>query len=107
MAKRAPAPGALSAKIDPPLCVTIPYTVDSPSPVPLPFSFVVKNGSKRCESVSSSIPTPVSATSSTAQVPGLRPGRGARAGESKRRLLVAMVSVPPPAWRPVRSPRGS
>ena len=30
----------------PPPCFTIPYTVDRPSPVPFPFSLVVKNGSK-------------------------------------------------------------
>ena len=30
----------------PPLCSTIPYTVESPSPVPFPGSLVVKNGSK-------------------------------------------------------------
>ena len=30
----------------PPLCFTMPYTVARPSPVPLPGSLVVKNGSK-------------------------------------------------------------
>ena len=41
-----PEPSSLCAKIYPPLCFTIPYTVDKPRPVPLPFSLVVKNGSK-------------------------------------------------------------
>ena len=36
-----------SVYTDPPLCVTMPYTVDSRSPVPLPAGLVVKNGSKR------------------------------------------------------------
>jgi hypothetical protein len=42
----APRPGALSASRYPPLCRTIPYTMESPSPVPVPSGFVVKNGSK-------------------------------------------------------------
>jgi len=42
-----PCPGSLSTEIvPPPLCFTIPKTVARPSPVPLPGSFVVKNGSK-------------------------------------------------------------
>jgi hypothetical protein len=45
---------------EPPLCFTMPYTVARPSPVPFPFSLVVKNGSKRRRFVSSSMPTPVS-----------------------------------------------
>ena len=36
--------------------------LDRPSPVPFPSSFVVKNGSKRCPSVSTLIPHPVSRT---------------------------------------------
>ena len=47
MRKVAPWPGALSTRTTPPLCVTIPYTVDRPSPVPWPTGFVVKNGSNR------------------------------------------------------------
>ena len=30
----------------PPVCLTIPYTVDNPKPVPAPISLVEKNGSK-------------------------------------------------------------
>ena len=41
-------------------CCTMPYTVARPSPVPLPLSFVVKNGSKILDSVSESMPVPVS-----------------------------------------------
>ena len=36
----------------------MPYTVESPSPVPLPSALVVKKGSNRCDLVSASIPTP-------------------------------------------------
>ena len=60
-----PSPSSLCTHMSPPLCLMIPYTVESPSPVPLPASFVVKNGSNiRCR-VDSSIPTPVSVTTST------------------------------------------
>ena len=38
------------------LCLTIPNTVESPSPVPLPTSLVVKKGSKMRASVARSIP---------------------------------------------------
>ena len=41
MRKVVPSPGAVSTSMVPPPRVTIPYTVDSPSPVPLPFSLVV------------------------------------------------------------------
>ena len=52
MSKVAPAPGSLSTQMYPPVCFTMPYTVESPRPVPLPTSLVVKNGSKRCDLVS-------------------------------------------------------
>ena len=52
----------------------MPYTLASPSPVPLPDGLVVKNGSKRCACVASSIPTPVSDTSSRTWRPASRPG---------------------------------
>jgi hypothetical protein len=43
-------------------CVAMPCMVDRPSPVPLPLSFVVKNGSNPCAAIDSSMPDPVSAT---------------------------------------------
>src|SRR5262249_48846461 len=55
-----PAPSVLSTRMSPPDCFTIPYAVESPSPVPRPGSFVVKNGSKICAIVSCDIPWPVS-----------------------------------------------
>ena len=87
----------------PPLCLTIPYTVDSPSPVPFPISLVVKNGSKTRWAVSSSIPVPVSATASMTYDPGLT-GRCPRAyASSSSTFAVSIVSFPLPAWRPGRS----
>jgi hypothetical protein len=61
----APRPGALSTSMPPPLCATMPYTVESPSPVPLPRPFVVKNGSKTRARVAASMPDPVSVTASS------------------------------------------
>ena len=63
MRKVAPAPGALSTSMWPWLWVTAAYTVDSPRPVPLSFSLVVKKGSKICSRTSSGMPVPVSETS--------------------------------------------
>ena len=39
--KVVPLPGSLYTQMLPPCCFTIPYTVESPRPVPFPFSFVV------------------------------------------------------------------
>jgi hypothetical protein len=44
--------------------LTMPYTLDRPSPVPLPFSLVVKKGSKSYVLVCWSMPQPVSVTAS-------------------------------------------
>ena len=44
----------------------MPYTVDSPSPVPFPTPLVVKNGSNTWLAVSRSIPCPVSVIESSA-----------------------------------------
>ncbi len=59
-----PRPGSLSTWISPWLCFTIPYTVASPRPVPLPLALVVKKGSKRWARASAESPVPVSATRS-------------------------------------------
>ena len=50
-----------------------PYTVDSPNPVPLPTSLVVKKGSKTCFFVVASIPVPVSVIASITCIPGVTP----------------------------------
>ena len=60
-----PCPGSLYTQMSPQDCFTMPCTVASPSPVPCPCSFVVKNGSNMRARVSSVIPTPVSATVTT------------------------------------------
>ena len=57
-----PRPGALSTRMPPPCPRTMPSVAASPSPRPV--NFVVKNGSKIRARVSSSMPTPSSATSS-------------------------------------------
>ena len=41
-----PPPGRLSTTISPPSARTMPWQIESPSPVPTPWGFVVKNGSK-------------------------------------------------------------
>ena len=75
-----PRRSSLWTAIRPPLWCTIPNTVESPSPVPLPSSLVVKKGSKICALVSASMPEPVSET--------IRRTVSARAS-------VAIVSRPP------------
>ena len=60
-----PLPLPLVTSMNPLFCLITPYTVASPRPVPLPTSLVEKNGSKMCDSVCSSIPTPSSLTDST------------------------------------------
>jgi hypothetical protein len=61
----------------PPLCATIPYAVASPSPVPSPNGFVVKNGSNTWVAVSASIPCPVSRTVSRTYGPRASGSRAA------------------------------
>ena len=59
-------------------CLTIPYTVASPRPVPFPLGFVVKNGSKARVRTSSLIPLPVSLTTRRAYLPGGTAGCASR-----------------------------
>ncbi len=58
MRKVVPARGSLSTQTKPSLCFTMPYTVDSPNPVPWPSGLVVKNGSKIRVCTSGGIPLP-------------------------------------------------
>ncbi len=67
--KQAPDPGALSHSIHPSCSWTMPNAVDSPRPVPLSTSLVVKNGSKIRLRVSSSMPGPLSHTRRRRYVP--------------------------------------
>src|SRR5688500_19790047 len=69
-----PAPGALVTATRPPLCVTMPYTVDRPRPVPLPGPLVVKNGSNTRACVAASMPVPVYSTASITCGPACAPG---------------------------------
>ncbi len=62
MTKVVPFPTSLYARTSPPACFTMPKTVARPSPVPWPFSLVVKKGSKMWRFTSSVIPQPVSVT---------------------------------------------
>ena len=65
-------------------------------PVPLPCSFVVKNGSKMRARVSASMPLPVSLTASTTYAPGATSPASPRVRRRRaRRSRVSIVSVPP------------
>src|SRR5690606_39536213 len=57
-----PRPGLLLSQTVPPDCEMIPYTIASPSPVPLPGGLVVKKGSNARATAAASMPTPVSVT---------------------------------------------
>ncbi|GBE34454.1 hypothetical protein BMS3Bbin06_00979 [bacterium BMS3Bbin06] len=80
----------------PPCCFTIPYTVGSPSPVPLPTSFVVKKGSKTRDFTSSSIPSPVSEMERQVNLPFLFiQGWALRYSSSKTESNVSIIISPP------------
>ena len=81
----------------PPLCFTMPYTVDKPRPVPLPDSFVVKNGSKIRATVAGSIPPPVSRNDSLTCGPGCAGRCSAANLASRSTSRVSMARVPPVA----------
>ena len=66
----APSPGALSTRMKPPFCRTLPYTAARPRPVPTRSPFVEKNGSKTRSSISGDMPHPVSSTVSATKSPG-------------------------------------
>src|SRR5450759_2193950 len=87
-----PLPAEDWAQICPPDCRTMPWTVARPSPVPLPTSFVVKNGSKARARMASSIPAPLSATVSSTAGPVISRSNGA--ASSTRRTLISRM--PPP-----------
>ena len=57
-----PASGCVSMRTPPPSCCATPSTRDSPSPDPLPTSFVVKNGLNTLSRIAGAMPHPVSAT---------------------------------------------
>ena len=60
--------------MNPPLCFTMPYTVASPRPVPLPGALVVKNGSNTRACTSGDMPDPESLTAIITNRPGTAGG---------------------------------
>ena len=73
----------------------MPYTVERPSPVPRPVSFVVKNGSKTRSRVAASMPTPVSVTATRTCGPTPAPSLWAAKPSSRSTFAVSIVSRPP------------
>ena len=69
------------------------WTVANPSPVPLPNSLVVENGSKRCEGVSASMPQPSSLTVNSPYLPGTKPTCAAQKVSSKLTVPVS-IQIP-------------
>ena len=91
-----PRPGSLEILTWPPDCLTKPYTIDSPSPVPLPSGLVEKNGSNACSSTSGAMPEPVSVTATITYWPGATSCR--RAYSSSSVALPASSVSRPPDW---------
>ena len=83
----------------PPDCFTIPYTVASPSPVPLPVGLVVKNGSKSRAIVALSMPHPVSVTASSTYRPGATLSWLGAYAASSSTSAVSIVSAAAPRHR--------
>ena len=86
--------------INPDVATRLPHkTVDltQPRPVPLPTSFVVKNGSNTRSTVALSIPVPVSVTATKTYWPeGTGSASAAIYSSSNQVLPVSIVSRPPP-----------
>src|SRR5439155_125538 len=99
--KLAPRPPFGSTEIRPPCSLRMLYVIESPSPVPVPTSFVVKNGSKMRCSTSRAIPGPVSANLTLIHVPSrLVPIRIVfpRDSESASRALVSRLMNTCSSW---------
>ena len=90
----------------PPWLWTIPSEVESPRPVPLPMSLVVKKGSKILSRTCAGMPDPVSATEIDQVGARLAPGIMRQRGLVDDRFSIRMVSCRRPASRPARSRRG-
>ena len=91
-----PRPASLSTVSEPPCCLIIPKTVARPRPVPLPGSFVVKNGSKMRAKFPGAMPLPVSVTRRLTWRPGFASGSRAVSTAVKFFSPVSMTSWPPP-----------
>src|ERR1700722_2126256 len=71
----------------PPDWRTTPKTIDNPNPVPLPISFVVKNGSNARSMTSRLIPVPLSRKDTRTQSPpAISVAQGERLKSSANRL---------------------
>jgi hypothetical protein len=68
-----PFPMSLETLMKPPWLWMIPSEVESPRPVPLPMSLVVKKGSKILSRIFAGMPVPVSLTEMTRYGPGFAP----------------------------------
>src|SRR5271165_1378895 len=90
-----PRPTSLRIDAEPPDWRAKPYTMLSPSPVPLPASLVVKNGSKARAATSGGIPVPVSEISKPTKSPEFAVCSGAPLGCAAL-LKVRMRNSPPP-----------
>ena len=91
-----PRPGAVSKSTKPSFCLTMPWQVASPRPVPRPGGLVVKNGSKRRAAAVSSMPMPVSLTERRTQRPALtRSPWAIGSGCSSSTFAVVIASTPP------------
>ena len=90
-----PWPSSLCAWMIPQPRVTIPCTEARPSPVPLPTSFVVKNGSNNRDITCGVMPVPVSLTVMTWKVPGATGGCALTSSASSSTAAVPIVKVPP------------
>ncbi len=58
-----PFPSSVESRMRPPCSRTMPWLIESPSPVPSPSGLVVKNGSNTWAAMLSGIPGPLSVTS--------------------------------------------
>ncbi len=89
----APRPCRLSTLTSPPCSCTIPYTMESPRPVPTPAGLVVKNGSKMRDTISGGMPGPSSDTSSRQAVSREAPRANAEYGPcgAPRRAPITMA----------------
>ncbi len=99
---RVPTPGRLSTRTPPPWPRMMPSTADRPSP--RPANLVVKNGSNSLARVASSIPHPVSATTTSTNRPGAAGLYTPPLTASISNACPVVVTVTVPARSPMASP---
>ncbi len=89
-----PTPTSLSIFTWPPDCLTKPYTIDSPSPLPLPSGLVEKKGSKACSRTSGVMPQPLSLTAIITYWPAATSGGAPPQHSSNTALATSMRRWP-------------